>query len=1159
MDTSDLKRYAPDARREFIQAITDRAAYFGVTASKTEPAVEQGDVVIIGGRAFPRLIAGKRESLINRINHNGFYQTMDSIAYTWFDRLIAIRYMELHRYLTHGYRVLSNPDKSKVNPELLDYADQVELPGLVRDVVIDLKLDGGRDSELYRMLLVAQCNALSESMPFLFSSINDEAELLLPDNLLHSDSLVRKLVASIPEDCWENVEVIGWLYQFYISEKKAQVIGNVVKSEDIPAATQLFTPNWIVKYLVQNSLGRKWMQTYPDSSLRSKMEYYIEPAEQIEEVNAQLREVTPDTIDPETLTVLDPACGSGHILVEAYDLLKEMYIERGYSLREIPRLILEKNLYGLDIDDRAAQLASFALLMKAQEDVRGGRYRLNILSIQEPRQSMKKEIETIYHPLIDVFANAKTYGALITIPEHIAASLSELEQKVEQEIHDGNAIEKVQAKEISPFVRQAKLLAQKYDCVVANPPYMGSRNMNSAITIFAAKKYPNSKSDTFSMFIECGFTLAKSQGFNAMVTMQNWMFLSSFKSMREALLSRKTICTMAHLGSNAFKEISGEIVQVTVFSIFNHHFNAYKPTFFRLVDGDSEEKRIALLKRKNLYFHAKQDDFRHIPGSPVAYWVSERMREVFAEGKMLGEIAEVKQGLATACNARFLRQWYEVAINKIGFGFSERSEAQTSKLKWFPYNKGGEFRKWYGNRDYVVNWENDGYEIRNFADDMGNIRSAVRNPQFYFKQGVTWTDISSSSFGVRLLPQGSLFDVSGSGLFYSSSKLVLGLLGTSIAFDILQTLNPTMHFQVGNISSIPFLEREITLKKNDINNIVDSLIDVARLEWDSFETSWDFQNLPMLLPALHAESIEQSYLNWEAQCIANIKRMQELETENNRLFIEAYGLEGELRPEVPEEQITLARANKADDVKRLISYAIGCVMGRYSLDKQGLIYAHAGNKGFDLTQYKTFQADADGILPITELEWFADEAFNRLIEFVKKAWPVEILEDNLKFIAESLGVKGNDQPREKIRRWMANEFFKDHIKRYKKRPIYWLFSSGKLRAFQCLVYLHRYNEGTLARMRTEYLIPLIGKVAARVEQINDEIANANSASYRNKLQKEQELLKKQQTELQAYDEKLRHYADMKIAIDLDDGVKVNYGKFGDLLAEVKNIAAGNDD
>ncbi|EYT43918.1 eco57I restriction-modification methylase family protein, partial [Acinetobacter sp. 478810] len=770
MNTSNIKKYAPQARNDFIAAMRKQSAKYGITADRTLPTEQKGDLLLIGDQVFPLSVMKPREKLIKRIQTSSFEQTIDYIAYSWFNRLCAIRYMECKGLLDHGRRVLSSADGSAGLPQILEECLDIDLPGLDASRVAELKLDGNKDEELYRELLLAQCHALNQVMPLLFEQVSDESELLLPDNLTKTDSLIRDLVSSIPEEDWSDVQIIGWLYQFYISEKKDQVIGKVVKSEDIPAATQLFTPNWIVKYLVQNSVGRLWMMAQPDSTLANNWEYYIQPAEQTDEVNAQLKQLIDvrisedgDTLNPESITVLDPACGSGHILVEAYDCLKAIYLERGYRSRDIPRLILENNLYGIDIDTRAAQLASFALLMKAREDDRrlfSNPPKLNIIALQDSQperlDALSQDLantgiaQADLKELLELFEHASTFGSLIQVPEVFAKKLPDLETKLNIALASGDIFAQQSAQELLPLVQQANLLAKQYDAVIANPPYMGGKGMNTALKDFAKKKFPDSKSDLFAMFIERGFGWCKESGFNSMVTMQSWMFLSSYEAMREKLLQDRTIQTMAHLGARAFPEISGEVVQTTAFVMQGQHINGFKPVFFRLVDTGQDQKESELRSGLNRFDSTIQDDFKKIPGSPIAYWVNIQTRNLFSGNKLLGEISEPRRGLATNDNNKFIRRWAEVSNQKMAFGSINREDAKNSNKKWFPYNKGGEFRKWYGNNEYLVNWENDGEEIFTLAKKLyGSPTRTIKNLQYYFRNGISWSMIGSGTFSVR--------------------------------------------------------------------------------------------------------------------------------------------------------------------------------------------------------------------------------------------------------------------------------------------------------------------------------------------------------------------------------------------------------------------------
>lgn len=1215
MNTNNIKKYAPKARRGFMDAVAKRLNSFGITANKKgelqiAEANLQGSVLQIAGNSFDGKLAEPRKRVVVRSQKLGYAQLIEQVAYTWFNRLCAIRYMEIHDYLGHGYRVLSHPDNPK-GFEIIDHAQDVadEL-GLDRARIIELKLAGNKDEELYRELLLGQCHKLHEAMPFLFDALDDETELLLPDNLTRTDSILRGLVDGIPEEDWQQVEVIGWLYQFYISEKKDQVMGKVVKSEDIPAATQLFTPNWIVKYLVQNSVGRQWLQTYPDSAIKMQMEYYIEPAEQSDEVNQQLKAITPESIEPETIKVLDPACGSGHILIEAYNVLKAIYEERGFRSRDIPKMILENNLYGLDIDDRAAQLSGFALMMMARDDdkrIFTRNVRLNVLSLQE---SHHIDLPTLWKALnlsgswqsgtsqglfydeeqdlssfnadscyqllkrtLARFTQAKTFGSLIDVPSDDHDQLKELLITLVKLQESGDSMQKPAAKELIEFVHQALVLSIRYDAIIANPPYMGGKGMNAVLKEFANKYYPNSKSDLFAIFMERAFFLLSKYGFNAQINMQSWMFLSSYEQLRNNFLEDHTFITMAHLGARAFGQISGEIVQTTAWIIQNKHINKYQPTFYRLIDGNEEAKQEALLNKEYEFSATAQGDFKKIPGSPIAYWLPSQAITLFSKNK-ISDIANTRLGMATADNDKFLRFWYEVSYSNISLTSDSRDDAIKSGKKWFPYQKGGEFRKWYGNLEYVVNWKNDGFEIQNFQNPAtGKIRSHNYNLDYIFKRGITWNALSSSKTSARISTN-SLFDNAGSSLFplcMDDLNKVLAFINSNVILELIKAISPTLNYQPGDMSKLPAY---FSFDSEPLSKRVNELIEISKLDWESEETAWSFlkplfiNNEKLIVKTLNSQISQEQAL---------IKKVQSLEIENNQTIIKEYGLEGLVSPDVDLNEVTL-RCNINDNNKlapndlksfrlcqltmNLVFYAIGCMMGRYSLDRGGLIYAHSGNEGFEqlITEgaYITFPADEDGIIPLTDQEWFKDDATKRFRDFVQVVWGEENLQENLNFVAKSLCLnaikpKKSESALETIRRYFSTQFYKDHLKTYKKRPIYWLFSSGKQKAFECLVYLHRYNEGTLSRMRTEYVTPLLGKYDAYAEQLEKQIESADSTSELNRFKKELDALIKKQVELREFDDKLKYYADMRISLDLDDGVKVNYGKFGDLLADVKAI------
>jgi type II restriction/modification system DNA methylase subunit YeeA len=1241
LNTNNLKKYAPQARRQFISAVLKRINELGVYSdTQIAESTLNGDIYSIEGRNFDKLVKPQRERLIAKVKNEGFLHLVEQVASTWFNRFCAIRFMELKEgYLEHGYRVLSHP-KNPQGYEILDHAqDAAQDLGLNKEGVIELKLAANKDEELFRKLLLAQCHQLHIAMPFLFEALDDETELLLPQSLMRTDSILRGLVDDIPESDWLQVEVIGWLYQFYISEKKDQVMGNVVKSEDIPAATQLFTPDWIVQYLVQNSVARQWLEVNPNSNLIAKLkafskdklvaravadkvdqeiidaiegeEFYIEPAVQIDEVNAQLKARIPESIDPESIKVIDPACGSGHILIEAYNVLNFIYQEEGYVPRKIPQLILENNLFGLDIDDRAAQLTGFALMMMARKDdhrifTRG--IRLNALAVKESTElniselwknldldnkqsagnktdlfTMTNETDVIDVPEYKLlkqcktwFLQADTLGSLIDIPHEHYSALNGLYNQLIELSESGNRVQIKAAKSILPFVHQAFILSQRYDSLIANPPYMGSKGMNSELKKFAKDHYPDSKSDLFAMFMEKAFQLLKLKGFNAQVNMQSWMFLSSFKALRKSLLSSKSIITMAHLGSRAFSQISGEVVQTTAWIIQNNYYPNIKPIFFNLTAGSEEQKRLGLARKINRFDNTLQKDFSIIPGSPIAFKLSDLERNTFIKYPLLETISLPKQGATTSDNNRFVRLWFEINRAEMNISASSLVSASESGQKWFPYNKGGEYRKWYGNAEYIVNYKNDGEDIKAFHEILNKTSPGgrLKNQDYYFKPQLSWSKIGGGLFSIRYFPEGSIFSDAGSALFpksYKESCAIAGFLNSSVADYLLRAMSPTLNFEAEHIKKLPVLL--------DSDNNVDQLIKISKLDWDMYETSWDFIKSPFLCSTYSSNLLCEIFLSIKNDWKKLIDKTASLEKAIDDFVIHAYGVSTETkRDSTPFDNLTLTinpsfrygsgkseedhnRRSQFDTLAELISYSVGCMMGRYSLNREGLVYANSGNDGFKslVTEgaYKSFIVDDDGIIPLTDEEWFDDDATIRFRDFVKTVWGDKQLQENLEFVAESLCLnalkaKAGESPMATIRRYFSAQFYKDHLKSYKNRPIYWLFSSGKEKAFECAVYLHRYNEGTLSRIRTQYVTPLLGKQDARVGQLEQKLESA-STSEATKLKRDIIVIEKKQAELRIFDDKLKHYADMRIPLNLDDGVKVNYGKFGDLLADVKKI------
>lgn len=1233
MNTNNIKKYAPKARREFMDAVAKRLNTFGITANikgelQIAEANLQGSVLQIAGNSFDGKLAEPRKRIVVRSQKLGYTQLIEQVAYTWFNRLCAIRYMEIHDYLGHGFRVLSYPASHPDNTqgagatnkgrfEIIDHAqDTADELGLDRARIIELKLAGNKDEELYRELLLGQCHKLHEAMPFLFDALDDETELLLPDNLTRTDSILRGLVDSIPEEDWQQVEVIGWLYQFYISEKKDQVIGKVVKSEDIPAATQLFTPNWIVKYLVQNSVGRQWLQTYPDSAIKTQMEYYIEPAEQSEEVNQQLKAITPESIEPETIKVLDPACGSGHILIEAYNVLKAIYEERGFRSRDIPKMILENNLYGLDIDDRAAQLSGFALMMMARDDdkrIFTRNVRLNVLSLQE---SNHIDLPTLWKALnlsgswqsgtsqglfsdeeqdlsslnadnryqlvkrtLARFTQAKTFGSLIDVPSDDHEQLKELLNTLVELQESADLMQKFAANQLIEFVHQAFILSTRYDNVIANPPYMGSKYQTGELKKFLKDNFKGYDKDLFSAYIVRNLQLSKDHGQLGFMTPFVWMFISSYEQLRNRLIDNEIISTLIQLEYSGFE---GATVPICTFTLNKGHIPEYMGSYIRLSDfrgaiNQGPKVLEAIMNSEcGWFYEAKPDNFRKIPGGPIAYWAKPEVINVFEQRPKLSAYLDTREGLTTGSNDKFLRLWWEVSFDNTCWDALPGLNTEEIECKWFPCVKGGEFRRWEGNKEYVVNWYKNGTQLKEFKDEStGRVRSHNYNGEYAFKTGITWSNISSGEFSVRSVPLGFMFDTKGPMGFPIfpndvSEYAINSFLNSSVTSYLIKMLAPTLDFKIGHILNLPF---DIEAAKASSSASIDA-VKISLDDWNEYETSWGFKNNPLILCVKN--TIREAYKDWCEKSSANMEKLKALESEINKIFVRAYKLENIVSYGVEMANVSLLSnplyrysidSNSKDRYRSdtccdLLSFSVGCMTGRYSLDKYGVVYAHSKHDIFSQLYaegaYKTFSADEDGIIPLTDREWFKDDATNRFREFVQVVWGDKHLQENLDFVAKSLCLnaikpKKSESALETIRRYLSTQFYKDHLKTYKKRPIYWLFSSGKQKAFECLVYLHRYNEGTLSRMRTEYVTPLLGKYDAYAEQLEKQIETADSTSEANRFKKELDALIKKQVELREFDDKLKHYADMRISLDLDDGVKVNYGKFGDLLADVKAI------
>lgn len=1187
MNKNAIKKFATEARRELISRVSQRALKYGI--SDKEVGNPNDDSV--GGHLLSSTEKKQRAALIAQIKEKGYEQVMEEVAYTWFNRFSALRFMEVNGYLPSHVRVFTD-EENNFKPQIISEAIHLELDGLDMEKVYAYK-EANDNDELYKYLLITQCNALNSVLPGMFQKIADYTELLFPDNLLREGSVIQQMIELIPEDDWKDaVQIIGWLYQYYNSEKKDDVFAALKKNvkitkENIPAATQLFTPDWIVRYMVENSLGRLWLEGHPDVKEQllpteeeqsayaagnrdpedTKWHYYLEEAEQEPEVQAQLAEIRKEyaALTPDQLKVIDPCSGSGHILAYMFDVLMKIYESYGYTTREAVASIVENNLYGLDIDDRAAQLAYFAVMMKARQYDRrffSRDIQPHVYAIAESNHvdsfaleyfcngdaKLKKAMDTIISELHD----AKEYGSILTVTPQEWSALYDRFAEITEDI---NMSRETALREILPLVQVAEALAQKYDVVVTNPPYMGASGMGAKLSDYVKKNYPDSKSDLFACFIEYGNQMAVKHGYNCMVTMQSWMFLSSFEKMREKVLRTKSITNLMHMENMVMGIAFG--TAVTVFR--NDYITGYKGTYnqIKLQDIENDKPRVFPVL-ENRFAQTSTDNFSKIPGSPIAYWLSTNMVNDFSLGTVLKENGDTRQGMATSDNNRFLRLWTEVSNHSLGLNCASAEDAIRIHKKWYPYNKGGEFRKWYGNIDYVINYEDDGLEVKAYATSLYKTATrTIKSMSEYFKPCLSWSKISSGSIAFRYYPQGFIFDVAGCCIFYKNDEIMkyhFGFINSNVAKSILAAISPTLNYEAGHIASLPVISDE--RQNGNIIKLVDANIEFGKEDWDSFETSWDFVTHPFITyrsGAGYADipmnkwqyRIADAYHIWESNATAQFDLLKKNEEELNRIFIDIYGLQDELTPEVEDKDVTVRKADLGRDIRSFISYAVGCMFGRYSLDVDGLVYA--GGE-WDDSKYSTFAADKDNIIPISDDEYFEDDIVGRFVKFVEVVYGKDTLDENLKFIADALGGKG--QPKDVIRNYFLNDFYSDHCKIYQKRPIYWLFDSGKKNGFKALIYMHRYQPDTIARIRTDYVHEQQARYRTAIADLETRIANASTGE-RVKLNKQLKTLNDQATEIHEYEEKIHHLADQMISIDLDDGVKVNYAKFQDVLAKIK--------
>ena len=1239
MNKTAIKNFAIWARNKLIADVSYDARLIGITEdgiAKPLPQSFGGTQFFDIGTAEPYSISGEavrqRDKLIEVIQQKekdtdyktAYQYVIEEVAYTWFNRLIAIRFMEVNDYLPSHIRVLSS-ESGKLEPDLVTTPFDAELPFTAEEEaqIFQLKQDNKLD-EVFRILFLKQCNALNEILPALFEKTKNYTELLLSLSVIDQDGVVYHLIHDIPEDDFNierggQVEIIGWLYQYYNTEPKAAAFaknGKITK-EEIPAVTQLFTPDWIVRYMVENSLGRLWVEGHPECGLKENWKYYLEEAQQEPEVQAKLAEIRKEyaALNPEDIKLIDPCMGSGHILVYAFDVLMQIYESAGYSQRDAAKSILENNIYGLDIDDRAYQLAYFAVMMKARQYNRrilNGENSCHVYAIQESNSVNRAHLKYFgagmddieknaakmqLEGLLDTLTDAKEYGSILNVESYnwdLLRRFVAAEDTAGQISMDSVGVEDT-AEQLNRLIDIGETMARKYWVTCTNPPYAGTSNLSANVNNFVKKNYPDSKADLFAVFIERCRQMTVNNGFQAMITQHAWMFLSSFEKLREKMMLTETV-NMAHLGARAFEEIGGEVVQTTAFvRCANHvegykgtynplHGLSYKGTYCRLIEPTSQQGKADMFISGQNQYRVGQISFSKIPGVPVAYWISPEVLKLFDE-RTVGSIADAKSGMTTTDNTRFLRLWEEVNCQKIGFGYSNIADTQDMKYKWFPFCKGGDFRRWAGNESFVVNWFNNGEEIRVAAE--GATGGRLVNIDCALRECLVWTKISSANISLRMKKQGIFFSDAAPGVFANRETLyyLLALLNTKYANEIIKLINPTLNFVPGAVSSVPVKKDE--KNKGKIIEIAEGNVQLSEQDWDSFETSWDFQKHPLFR---NVSTISEAFAQWQAECDDRFNRLKVNEEELNRIFIDIYGLQDELTPEVEDKDVTVRKADLQRDIKSLLSYAVGCMFGRYSTYKDGLLFAgepyslqafvdkmnerpgtisaeelERAYRNEGIVVDEMFFPDADNVIPITDEEYLDDDIVSRLCAWLKAVYGADTLEANLDYIAKALGNKGSTS-REIIRNYFLNDFFKDHCQTYSvtgsgKRPIYWLFDSGKQNGFKALVYLHRYTPDTIGNLRIDYLHKMQRVYESEINRMQDMMDHSGNAREVAAASKRKDKLAKQLKECREYDEKISHLALSRIELDLDDGVKVNYrklqtaqdGKFYEVLADSKNI------
>ncbi|MBB6447065.1 BREX-1 system adenine-specific DNA-methyltransferase PglX [Bacillus benzoevorans] len=1147
MNKTELKNFAIQSRRQLIDKVKTKALLYGIDEKNDLEIEEQYGQLMIKDKSYPLYMKPAFISLKNQLKQKGFKQLVEEVAYTWFNRIIAIRYMEIHDYLPEKVNVLSS-NVGRVDPDILFEYETMDLP--VKQEEIRELLHAGDTEGAYRKLFIAQCNALNSILPFLFEQIQDYTELLLPDFLLDAESVIKVLVQNDElTNSFEEIEVIGWLYQYYIAEEKDRVFAqkSKYKKEEIPFATQLFTPKWIVQYMVQNSLGRYWTEAHrEDEDLISNWKYFIKHEE--EDFHEKIALYVNKELRVEDIKLLDPAMGSGHILVYAFEVFFQIYEKCGYPERDIPRLILENNLYGLDIDDRAYQLAAFAVVMKAASysrrflrSVEREGIQLNLASIQETNyvsddvfsyiaQEEKGTRFEAVKAFFKQYNNAKTYGSLINISERDITFIKErLEQIQNNPVQDLFFSEEHDiAKEVLPdLVRQTKIMRNEYDVLVMNPPYMGSGNMSKELSDFLKKSYPDSKADLFAAFIEKSFILGSNSAIISNVTMQSWMFLSSYGKMRKKILREKTIDSLLHMDNNVMGIAFGTAATVFKNYYIDSYLGVYNEVTYKDIQHLNRPSSFPILKNRNNT--TSLEKFKKITGEPIAYWISEKISNVFQEGNELSTYGDARRGLQTGDSNQFIRLWFELNINKIFLDNKNYESDISKKFKWFLFNSGGNYRKWYGNIIEVVEWFNNGEKIKSTG------KAIIPSEDKYFKQCITWNKLSSGKFSVRFQRKG-IIQGDASPFFYtennSNLKYIMALLNSVITVELMKILSPTINFEVGNIAKVPVILASDLIPQ--IKSLVDENILISKEDWDAFEVSWDFKKHPLV----NSHSLQNANNEWINITKNRFNKIKSNEEKLNKILINIYNLTDEFNPTISDNDIAIRTANLSSDVRSFISYFIGCLLGRYSLDSEGVVYAGGD---WDNKHYSTFNPLPDGIINFTDTVYFENDVIVRLREFLSVAFSSDTVDENMQWLAEALEMKKGEDAEARLRRYFLDEFFADHCKMYQKKPIYWLVDSGKQKGLRTLFYMHRYQPDTIATIRFEYLQEIQAKYQNEITDLENRLVNPNlSASEKKKLTAEKTSFEKKMDELREFDKRLAEIANEEIEIDLDDGVKVNY-------------------